>query len=359
MREACLTSTATCCTRATEQPEHRLTPPAAAVHTTCVVRHVWGKLKKLSFPLNDHAEWLKQEVPSRKALWAQLAGPVQSPERGDVTGGSGVCPPPPRPPLSAPSRLARAAEEGINPWLQQQPHGPAPPAQPRGPAAPAAAPAAVPVCLTRPAPGGGWSRWVPKPSRLSARPPAAAAWSRHTRPRLSSAPGPAAPAPSRCGGPGRGARGAAGGVWWDGGAGAALTERPGRPHCPGLGVGRAGPGGRDRATEGQGRGHPRPRCRTPPWPGDTRAAASDCLGDRAENRSAPRSQCWTWHDCYHTHHPQSRDGVMLSRPWALCPAAQAVFPKVEFGQLQHSWFSVTLLDCCGTKFLQQGITRVW
>lgn len=60
-------------------------------------------------------------------------------------------------------------------------------------------------------------------------------------------------------GPGTGIRGAASRVRWDGGAGAALTERPGRPHCPGHEERRARPGGAPAAPAGgQRRGRPRP-----------------------------------------------------------------------------------------------------
>lgn len=88
---------------------------------------VWDKLRKQSFPLNDNAESLKQEVPSRWALWAQLAGMVRSSERGDVA-------PRERRVLTTPQAAPQLTftpdlEEGINPWLPQRPQGPAPPAE--------------------------------------------------------------------------------------------------------------------------------------------------------------------------------------------------------------------------------------
>lgn len=354
-------------TRATEQPEHRLTPSAAALHTTCVVPHVWGKLQKLSFPLNDHAEWLKQEVPSRKALWAQLAGLSRAPS-GAIWQEGGGCARPPRPPLSAPSRLTRAAEEGINPCLPQQPRAPHPRPS-RGdprlqPLLPPPSPCALPGQLQEeagraesPSRAGPQHRHqlrqldhgthgpgcqvhqVQQPRRH----PSAAARDREPAERRAGCGGTVASArPSRSA---RGARTARGSGRGEPGPAGGTGPRPPAAKVP------------DTAVTG---GHPSRCFWLPRWPG------------REPLRSRFTALVLTWL-CHHTHHPQSRDGVMLCRPRALCPRGTAGQLRLWSCRLElsflpqsgvptapalvvfsHSvWIAVELNSCT------QGIARVW
>lgn len=346
---------------------------------------VWGKLRKQSFPLNDNAESLNQEVPSRKALWAQSAGVVRSSERAMWHQGSGGCSAPRRPPLSSPSRLTWAAEEGINPWLPQRPQGPAPPAE--GTRGSSRCSRRCPRVPPPPYPASSRRRLL----RLSphAEPALSTATScgslitAHTAQVVkctrSSSPGAIPLRRPGTGNPRSGGRGVVG-RWRRRGPHGALRA----PALPGA---RGGESRAQRSSRGPvGRGSatvtPGPWCRTPRWPvGHPRRPrapgwglpTSDTLGDQTENRSAPGSECWSWNDsvtinniprtgmvvwCCAGHGPCSpRSSAGQPRLWSCrlqlrflpqsgVPTAP---PPVVFRSL---WVTVGLIPAA-------GITRVW